>query len=470
VDLRRAELGALVQALPATLGGRLAYQTTRLRADPSDGFGIASDTACLRPAPGDPLADDVGRVRLPGCRGIAGILTPDLESLPAGAPIEFLFERGYTPAVDGCVLGASNPHDPASRGVAIAGHPVLARRLRPRDDPAFDASDPVGSAEEITALLDATCGGLGEPSEASATRIGTPRYAGASPFRSVAQTAWHPLAGCGSVAAAPAPRDPDSLLRLEVRRRKGFPGFDTFTDLGDVDAILRGGCDFTSRDFEREFLEGRAELFRSEMAVVSWNFLIFLATASCAGAGSGDPGEPECFDPQRAWEPDRCSLAAPQFCRNVRPLLEATLDDDRDGIPDSLQTVASCGPVRATPGVLWPPRKGFVAVEIEPGEELAGAGLRVTGVTQDEPTRRRGRRGRPSARADGDRVWLEADRFGSGNGRVYRLTYTAERPIPGICGATTRCTGSVEVCVPRTRRSGCHDDGQYYDATAPRPR
>jgi hypothetical protein len=482
-DLRHAELGALVQALPATLGGRIGYRTTRLADAETGSFGLGSDTACLRPAPGDPLADDLGRVRLPGCRGIAAILTPDLARLPAGAPIEFLFERGYTPAVDGCVLGASDPDDPASRGVAIAGHPVVAKRLRPRDDPAFDASDPVGSAEDITALLDATCGGSGEPSVASSTRIGTPRYAAASVFRSVAQTAWHPLAGCGSVAEGPAPSDPvtaaDGGLRLEVRKRKGFPGFDTFADL-DAAAIFGGGCDFTGRDFEREFLEGRAELFRSEMAAVSWNFLVFLVLTSCDAAGADDPGDPECFDPRpagldangnpvggAAWAPDRCSLAAPQFCRNVRPLLEATLDDDRDGIPDALQTDASCGPARASPAVLWPPGRRLVPVRIEPTAALAGAQLRVTGVTQDEAPPRKASRWSASARIDGDRVFLDALRAGSGNGRVYRVTYTAERPIAGLCGATATCTGSVEVCVPRSRNSGCHDDGQHHDAAGP---
>jgi hypothetical protein len=71
------------------------------------------------------------------------------------------------------------------------------------------------------------------------------------------------------------------------------------------------------------------------MAVFSWNFLTFLVIASCDSARGGDDlTDPDCFDPRpagvdldgnpignAAWDPDRCSLAAPQYCRNVKGFL-----------------------------------------------------------------------------------------------------------------------------------------------------
>jgi hypothetical protein len=71
------------------------------------------------------------------------------------------------------------------------------------------------------------------------------------------------------------------------------------------------------------------------MAIFSWNFLTFLVIASCDSASGGDDlNDPDCFDPRpagvdtngnpvgnSAWAPDRCSLAAPQYCRNVKGFL-----------------------------------------------------------------------------------------------------------------------------------------------------
>jgi hypothetical protein len=308
VDLLFTEASALLEAAPGTFGASEDWTTTEVGLVQPGTLDFAGSPVCLRSAPGDPLADEDGMVRLPGCRGIQQVLTADLANLPAGAPIEFLFEKGYTPQVDGCVLGVSNPSDPSSRSVAIAGHPVVARRVVAGLH--FDPQDVAGTTQDISASVNRTCGGTAS-SDASTTRIGTPGYASGSQLRLFAQTAWHPLAGCKSAAEAHGPSD-------AVRR-----------------------CDFSRRSFEQEFLAGTAQVFRSEIAAVSWNFLMLLVLTSCdAVRGGDDLSDPDCFDPRpasnAAWAPDRCSLAAPQLCRNAQVFLELSLDENRNGVPDVL--------------------------------------------------------------------------------------------------------------------------------------
>jgi len=330
IDLLNTEASALLQwpGLHGTVDG----WTTTSYASPTSlepliqpgTIGFANEAYCTRYDPSSPLSNDAGLVRLPGCRGISQLLTQDLPSLAPQDPIEFLFEAGYDPQVDGCVLGVSNPSDPipGERFVGINGHPVRALRVRAKDDPSYDPNDPVGSREDITARLDVTCGGHGPAGTASTTRLGTPAYATNSLFQSFAQTLWHPLAGCKTWAGAHDPSD-------AVRR-----------------------CEFTTRDIEQEFIEGTAQIFRSEIAAISWNFLNHLVVTSCDSVRGGDDlRDPECFDPRlagvdgdgnptgdAAWAPGRCSLAAPQYCRNVQVFLELTLDENRNGVPDVIDS------------------------------------------------------------------------------------------------------------------------------------
>jgi hypothetical protein len=321
VDFLNAEASALMQSWPGIEGTEDGWTTTsRTLTETSTQpllqpgtIGFANEAFCTRYEPKSNYANDLGVIRLPGCRGAMKVLTEDLANLPANAPIEILFEAGYTPAIDGCVLGVSDPNNPASRNVGIAGHPVVAKRVRLRNDPNFDPNDPSGSAEDISGVLNVTCGAALGGSIASSTRIGTPGYGGISQYRTFAQTAWHPLAGCKTYAQAHAVAASDSIA-----------------DRSAAEAIRR--CDFTNRNFEQEFLQGTAQIFRNELAIVSNNFMTFLAVGSCDSARGGDDlGDPDCFDPRPAgidengkpigagaWDPNRCSLAAPHFCRNVK--------------------------------------------------------------------------------------------------------------------------------------------------------
>jgi len=61
----------------------------------------------------------------------------------------------------------------------------------------------------------------------------------------------------------------------------------------------------------------------------------------------------------------------------------------------------------------------------------------------------------------GSKVLMRAERSGSGNGRVYRLHFTATND------SGESCTGSVDVWVPKSLkpRLPVIDDGQVYDST-----
>jgi hypothetical protein len=87
--------------------------------------------------------------------------------------------------------------------------------------------------------------------------------------------------------------------------------------------------------------------------------------------------------------------------------------------------------------------------------------LTVTGVTQDEPVNSvEDGDTSPDAVLQGSTVLLRRERSGTGNGRVYRVSFTARDDFGGSC------TGAVTVCVPLKSKPGtCTDDGQQYDST-----
>jgi hypothetical protein len=125
----------------------------------------------------------------------------------------------------------------------------------------------------------------------------------------------------------------------------------------------------------------------------------------------------------------------------------------------------ACDLAQATPALLWPPNHKLVPVAIvgvaDPNNDQVT--LTITGVMQDEPVNGVGDGDTsPDAVPQGETVLLRAERAGTGNGRVYEVTFTAVDSQGG------HCTGSVTVCVPHDRQgAACVDDGQQYDSTLP---
>jgi hypothetical protein len=88
------------------------------------------------------------------------------------------------------------------------------------------------------------------------------------------------------------------------------------------------------------------------------------------------------------------------------------------------------------------------------------ATITITGVTQDEPTNGLGDGDTPIdavINANGT-VLLRAERSGTGNGRVYRISFTAS----DFEGSSL---GAVEVRVPHSPKNPAIDSGQLFNST-----
>jgi hypothetical protein len=128
----------------------------------------------------------------------------------------------------------------------------------------------------------------------------------------------------------------------------------------------------------------------------------------------------------------------------------------------------SCGTARADFSRLWPPDHKLVPVKIlgvtDPNNEQVT--ITVTGVTSDEPVKGLGDGDTsPDAVGQGAGVLLRAERAGSGNGRVYRVYFTATDN--NVLGGS--CSGMVAVTVPQSMKGGAAvgDEGGGYDAMQP---
>jgi len=92
--------------------------------------------------------------------------------------------------------------------------------------------------------------------------------------------------------------------------------------------------------------------------------------------------------------------------------------------------------------------------------------LTITKITSDEATASEkgsgGAKHAPDATVgDGNAFQLRSERSGNGNGRVYKISFTASDNEGGVS------SGTVIVCVPhdQSQKCSCIDNGQKYDAT-----
>jgi hypothetical protein len=105
-----------------------------------------------------------------------------------------------------------------------------------------------------------------------------------------------------------------------------------------------------------------------------------------------------------------------------------------------------CHRARASVTELLPANRRFREVSLEGASDPDGDTVSITieGVTQDEPVRARGDQTRPDAHGSGDSVVrLRAERNPHGDGRVYRIAFTASD------GRGGNCEGEVAIGVPR---------------------
>ncbi|MFO0701523.1 MAG: FG-GAP repeat protein [Nitrospira sp.] len=132
----------------------------------------------------------------------------------------------------------------------------------------------------------------------------------------------------------------------------------------------------------------------------------------------------------------------------------------------SPNTPPVCTAAQAFPFALWAPNHQFVPVVIMGVTDPDGDSvtLTVTGVTQDEPVKGPGSGNMsPDAVIQAGAASVRAERAGTGNGRVYHVSFTADD------GKGGSCTGAVTVGVPHSLHKGTTaiDDGQKFDSTIP---
>lgn len=154
--------------------------------------------------------------------------------------------------------------------------------------------------------------------------------------------------------------------------------------------------------------------------------------------------------------------------QNTRPNPPATPPDlgaYELGPPPNAQP--DCSQAAPSSGTLWPPNHQFVAIDVFGVTDPDGDAVTITidTIYQDEPVNAPGS-GNTSPDGQGigsSTAEVRAERVGSGNGRVYHITFTA---YDGNGGA---CSGTVLVGVPKSqgKKGGPIDEGPLFDSTLP---
>jgi Tol biopolymer transport system component len=177
-------------------------------------------------------------------------------------------------------------------------------------------------------------------------------------------------------------------------------------------------------------------------------------------------------DAAPAWSPDGSKIVFGSFGRGASPGVYV-MNADGTGIvqltasggqPD-WQALTPCTRIDATPGVLTKANHDLVLVTLAPANRPGPlpAAITVTGVTQDEPVTGPGDGTTPDAvRAPRpDQVYVRAERSAQGDGRVYRIAYTAL----DVSGRS--CPGAATVQVPRSGTTAIDSAPPSYDSFGP---
>jgi uncharacterized repeat protein (TIGR01451 family) len=195
--------------------------------------------------------------------------------------------------------------------------------------------------------------------------------------------------------------------------------------------------------------------------------VVCTASDQCHLAGTCNPSTGACSNPPAqdgtaCDDTDACTLN--DTCR--AGVCQSGVHDDADPACNPNQP-PECSVALPSSIELWPPNHKFVNVSIAGVLDPDGDPVttRIVGISQDEPLLARGDGNTcPDGKGVGTGIAsLRAERSGTGDGRVYRVSFTASD------GQGGQCTGSVRICVPHDQRPGhaCRDDGPVIDSTGP---
>jgi Calx-beta domain len=133
------------------------------------------------------------------------------------------------------------------------------------------------------------------------------------------------------------------------------------------------------------------------------------------------------------------------------PPVEEPPAEEPPAVPEN--EAPNCSKVAPSPSRLWVPNHKFRLVTLAGADDPEGdpVSYEIDNVTQDEPARFF-----PDARraSRADHLWLRAERLGNGDGRVYRLEYTASDDHGHSCGGTALVAVPHDWANPVARDSG----------------
>ena len=140
---------------------------------------------------------------------------------------------------------------------------------------------------------------------------------------------------------------------------------------------------------------------------------------------------------------------------------------DHDPVLIGLELVPppDCSTAVPSRDTVWPPNHTFASIDVLGVTDSHTVSITIDAIFQDEPV---DNRGDGSFGPDGQGVGtstahVRVERAGSGNGRVYHISFTADNGHGG------RCSGVVQVGVPKNRgkKGSPIDGGPLYDSTVP---